>query len=97
MWIWSRTGGLVNAIDLNPNVSIHYWGGIGTAYGGSLLLQGVAHMDDTPETRDFVYENAPPSEQRQDPDRAGRALVVDLYRVSGFVAGFRYNMAEELD
>ena len=95
MWLWSRNGGLARAIDANPNISVHYWGGIGTAYGGALLFQGVAHIDDAQATRDFVYDNSPPSEQRADPNRAGCALVVDLYRASGFVAGIRFNMESD--
>ena len=92
LWIHKRSGGIASAIDANPNVSLHYWGGIGTAYGGALLFQGLAHIDDTEETRRIVYENSPPSEQRSDPNRDGCALIIDLNRVFGFVAGTRYNM-----
>ncbi len=95
MWIHRRSGGIVSAIDTNPNVSLHYWGGIGTAYGGTLLFQGQAHFDDREETRRAVYENSPPSEQRSDPNRDGCALIIDLYRVFGFVAGTRYNMESD--
>jgi hypothetical protein len=91
-WIHSRKGGLMKALATNKNLSLHYWGGIGTAFGGALLFQGLAHVDEDDSTRRQVYEGSPPSEQRSDPERAGAALVVDLCQVSGFLAGTRYNM-----
>ena len=92
LWIHSRQGGLMRALATNNNLSLHYWGGIGTAFGGSLLFQGAAHVDEGESTRRTVYEGSPPSEQRSDPERAGAAVVVDISVVSGFVAGTRYNM-----
>jgi hypothetical protein len=91
-WIHSRNGGLMKALATNKNLSLHYWGGIGTAFGGALLFQGVAHIDEEESTRRSVYEGSPPSEQRSDPQRTGAALVIDVSRVSGFLAGTRYNM-----
>jgi len=91
-WIHSRSGGLMKALASNKNLSLHYWGGIGTAFGGALLFQGVAQVNEEEPTRRRIYEGSPLSEQRSDPDRAGAAVVVDLRRVSGFLAGTRYNM-----
>jgi hypothetical protein len=44
-----------------------------------------------------VYDGCIASEQRSDPNRLGCALVIDLTRVTGFIAGRRYNMVRSPD
>jgi hypothetical protein len=95
LWAHNPTGGLATALRTNPNVSLHFWGGMGTQYGGAVAFQGRAHIALDPETRHQIYEASPTSEQRSDPDRQGSAIVIDLTSVTGFVAGMRYNMSSE--
>jgi len=96
LWLHNRHGGLASAIAANDNISLHYWGGIGTAYGGTLLFQGRAHFDETDDIRRRVYDGSPASEQRSDPEMRGCALIVELESVTGFMAGRRYNMQRTL-
>jgi len=94
LWVHNPAGGLAQGVRANPNLSIHYWGGIGTAFGGALQFQGVATIAKDESIRDAVYGNSPASEQRSDPNRLGICLIVDVVHISGFVAGTRYNMIE---
>ena len=96
LWAHNPAGGLVTAVRANPNVSLHFWGGMGTQYGGAVSFQGVARIDDYAETRRRVYDGSPASEQRSDPERRGCAIVIDLTSVTGFVAGMRYNMSADV-
>jgi hypothetical protein len=96
LWAHNPSGGLVTAVRANPHVSLHYWGGMGTQYGGAVSFQGVARIDDDAETRRRVYDGSPVSEQRSDPERRGCAIVIDVTSVAGFVAGMRYNMSADV-
>jgi hypothetical protein len=96
LWAHNPNGGLVTSIRHNPNVSLHYWGGMGTQYGGALSIQGVAHIEDGLETRRRIYDASPASEQRSDPQRQGCAVVIDVTSATGFVAGMRYNMSSDV-
>jgi hypothetical protein len=96
LWAHNPAGGLVTAVRANPNVSLHYWGGMGTQYGGAVSFQGLARIDDDAETRRRVYEGSPASEQRSDPEQRGCAIVIDVTSVAGFVAGMRYNMSTDV-
>lgn len=91
-WNHNPDGGAIRAIRLNPRLSLHYWGGIGTSYGGALSFQGRATIAVDELVRTRVYDGSPESEQRSDPGRAGCAVIVELDAVSGFLAGTRYNM-----
>ena len=91
-WNHSPRGGLIDAIALNPKLSVHYWGGIGTLYGGAVSFQGTATITQDPSLRTLIYERSPASEQRSDPQRLGCAVVIELTQVSGFMSGLRYNM-----
>jgi hypothetical protein len=95
LWAHNPSGGLATALRANPNVSLHFWGGMGTQYGGAVAFQGHARIALDPETRRLIYEGSPASEQRSDPERLGCAIVIDLTSVTGFVAGMRYNMKSD--
>jgi hypothetical protein len=96
LWAHNPLGGLVKGLRANPNVSLHYWGGMGTQYGGAVSFQGVAHVEDDPETRRLVYDRSPASEQRSDPERKGCCVLIDVTSVAGFVAGMRYHMSSDV-
>jgi hypothetical protein len=96
LWAHNPEGGLATGVRANPNVSLHFWGGMGTQYGGAVAFQGLARIEDDPETRRRIYEGSPASEQRSDPNRRGCAVVIDLTSVTGFVAGMRYNMSSDV-
>jgi hypothetical protein len=95
LWAHNPAGGLATALRANPNVSLHFWGGMGTQYGGAVAFQGRARIAIDPETRRLIYGGSPTSEQRSDPERQGCAIVIDLTSVTGFVAGMRYNMKSD--
>lgn len=91
-WNHDPESSFIRALRANPAVSIHYWGGIGTTFGGALSFAGIATISDDDSVRHKIYYGSPESERRSDPNRAGRAVVVNLERVTGFLAGTRYNM-----
>ena len=95
-WNHNPEGSFIKALGTNPSVSIHYWGGIGNTFGGAMSFTGTAWISGDGAIRDKVYYDSPESEQRSDPYRTGCAVVVDLDRVSGFLAGTRYNMDAQM-
>ncbi|MET0275260.1 MAG: pyridoxamine 5'-phosphate oxidase family protein [Acidimicrobiia bacterium] len=80
IWIRDANGGLVRALPSNPNVSIWY----GDRAGGvTLQFVGRAHVDDTDEVRDRVYDGSVKAERDMDWRKRGVAVVVDVDRVEG--------------
>jgi hypothetical protein len=96
LWVHNPAGGLASAVRTNANVSLHYWGGMGTQYGGALSFQGTARIEEDAEARRRVYEGSPASEQRSDPERKGCCIVIDVTSAAGFVAGWRFNMSSDV-
>jgi len=89
--VWARyeDAGLPSAIQTNPHVSLVYY-----AQGsGNLIFEGRAHIDNSPAVREHVFEHSPVVEQRADPERNGVAIIIDLDKVTGRIAGERVNMA----
>ncbi len=80
--IWHRRpeGGLLDRIVDHPQVSFLY------RHGGDRTMwqfYGRAHVDDSDEARRRVWDGMPEIERLLDPDRKGRAVIVDLDRVTG--------------
>jgi hypothetical protein len=89
--VWARyeDAGLPTAIQKNPRVSIVYY-----AQGsGNLIFEGRAHVETAPSVHDTVFEHSPVVEQRADPERKGVAILIDVDKVTGRLAGQRVNMA----
>jgi hypothetical protein len=82
-WARNATGGTLDAIEHNPHVAFMY------RSQSVPLLQfiGLARITDDPTERDRVFELAHPKERASDPERKGRAVIVDLDEVKG-VLGF---------
>ncbi len=80
--IWHRKpdGGLIDRIVENPRMAFMYRHGIDRV---AWQFYGHAHVDDDREIRDRVYDAMPEIERLLDPDRKGRAIIIDVDRVVG--------------
>ena len=89
--VWARyeDAGLPTAIQKNPQVSVVYY----ARGAGNLIFEGRAHIVSEPAVRDLVFDHSPVVEQRADPERRGVAIIIDVDKVSGRLAGERVNMA----
>jgi hypothetical protein len=80
VWHRSPEGGLLDRIVDHPQMSFMYrHGGDRTAW----QFYGRAHVDDSDETRQRVYDTMPEIERMLDPERKGRAVIIDVDRVTG--------------
>ncbi|MBV8085121.1 MAG: hypothetical protein JO247_09935 [Chloroflexi bacterium] len=89
--VWARyeDAGLPTAVQKNPYVSVVYY-----AKGqGNLIFEGRARIESDPVLRDRIFDNSSVLEQRADPERNGVAIVIDVDKVTGRLAGERLNMA----
>jgi hypothetical protein len=77
-WARQPQGGVVDAIAQNPKIALLYRNPA-TRLGWQFF--GRAHIDDDAEVRRKVYESSPEREQQSDPERKGRAIIVDVDRV----------------
>lgn len=93
IWLRSAEGGIVKALDKNPNLSLLYRD---SKLRTTLIIKGHAHVATDPETRERVYELAPEVEQMHDPGmHNGVALLIDVDRIQGGTSrgGFRMERA----
>ncbi len=80
---WSRTPAtstLVASLPEHPNIMLIY-----SNMGERRFYQfaGTARLDDDPEVDRVVWDNSPELEQQRDPERLGKAIVVELTSVRG--------------
>ncbi len=80
IWVRNPEGGFLKAIAERPKVSLLYLNHSGTP--AFLSFTGQARID--PSANDSVYGNAPKSEQEQDPEKRGAAVIIELDSVDGF-------------
>ena len=80
MWIRSGQGGLAEAIESNPNMSLLYRD---NQTRSSLTFQGQAHIDADEEVRRRVFESSPEVEQNHESWTTGVAVIVDVHQVDG--------------
>jgi hypothetical protein len=82
-WARNAEGGTIDAISDNPHVALMY------RSPSVPLLQfiGRARIVDDPVERTRAFDLAPEKERASDPERKGRAVIVDLDEVKG-VLGF---------
>jgi hypothetical protein len=92
VWARKRDDGLARVIAERPQVSLLYYAadGPGPKY---LSFQGRARVE--PSANDEVYEAMIEGEQRQDPERNGVAVVIDVDSVNGFGADGPFRMERE--
>jgi Pyridoxamine 5'-phosphate oxidase len=83
LWARNADGGTIEAISNNPYVAIMY------RSQSVPLLQfiGRARIVDDPAERHRAFDLAPEKERASDPERKGRAVIIELDEVKG-VLGF---------
>lgn len=82
-WARNAAGGTLDAIEHNPHVALMYR----SQTVPLLQFIGRARITDDPTERDRAFELAHQKERASDPERKGRAVIVDLDEVKG-VLGF---------
>ena len=79
--IWIRdpeSSGFLHRIAANPHVALFYGN---LPERRVIRFQGRAHVDDSLTVRTQVYENSAEPERVRDPERKGKAVIVELDRV----------------
>lgn len=86
--IWARNpeGGLVKAMDRNPNLTLLY-GEFTPQSKAFVTFRGRGHLDASEAVRRKVYDSSPEAERNLDKERKGVALIIDLERVDGIFEG----------
>lgn len=80
IWVRDPAGGLLQRVGTNPNVALMYRN---PAARLAWQFQGRARLVDDPGEARRVYDESPEVERGRDPERLGRAVVVDVDRVRG--------------
>jgi hypothetical protein len=82
--VWGRRpdDGFAQAISTNPRVTLLYYCSDGAPGPKYLYIKGTATVDSS--VRDAVYDAMIEGERKQDPDRKGVAVLVDVESVTGF-------------
>lgn len=94
IWVRNPDGRILSSTKKNPVVALIY-GNFDPASRGFMIFRGRARIDDSPEARKQVYEQAPEGEQNLDKERKGVPLIIDLVSVDGFFGGARLQMKAE--
>ena len=63
--------------------------------GTPAFLSFTGHARIDPSANDSVYGNAPKSEQEQDPEKRGAAVVIELDSVDGFGLSGAFRMERD--
>jgi Pyridoxamine 5'-phosphate oxidase len=79
VWIRKGSGGTLDAIKANPNVAMMYR----SATTPLLQFQGQARIATGETERKTIFENSPEREQKNDPERTGTAVIIELDSVAG--------------
>jgi general stress protein 26 len=92
LWVRSADGELLAAMQRNPKIGFVYSDmSTRTFY----RMYGRGHVETDSAVRDRVFEGMHEFEQRQDPERTGTAVVVDLDRVGGRDESGRFSMERD--
>ena len=80
--VWARNpeGGLSAAIASNPKVTLLYRD---PASRTMVFFYGRARVVDDEATRNAVYDASPEPERNADPEKKGKAVIIDLDLVQG--------------
>jgi len=78
--VWARNpeGGLQSAVGVSPKVSLLYRD---PETRLSWQFLGRARIEDDEAARNVIYDASPEFERKADPDRKGKALVIDVDKV----------------
>ncbi len=82
-WLRIPQGHTLSAIQSNPRVALIYR----SPKVPLLQFHGRARVTNDPQERDRVFNASPEAERKQDPERKGVAIIIDLTRIEG-VLGF---------
>lgn len=80
IWVRASGSGLGVAVQKNPHIAVYYWDNKQRVL---LLFEGRGHIATDEATRTRLYELIPEVEQHQDPERKGRALIIDVKAARG--------------
>ncbi len=78
IWVRNPEGGILAAVPHNPKVALQYQN---LAKRIGWQFHGRARIDDDPAVRTSVYDNSHEFERGLDPERKGKAIIVDVDRV----------------
>ncbi len=90
IWVRHADGGLPQALNGNPNVSLFYNDRRANA---AVTFMGRARIAEDEETRRRVFELCPEVEQTHDTQRHGVAVVIDVTRMQGGAGAGRGNFS----
>src|SRR3989304_6657140 len=88
VWVRNPEGGLPKALAKNLRVTLLYRDP-GPENRAILTFRGVGRIDDSEAARRKVYDSSPAPERNADRAQKGKALIVGLERVDGFMPGAR--------
>jgi hypothetical protein len=89
-WARKADSGLAKAVEDRPSVHLVYFGGPDGPGPRFLSFKGSAHAD--PSQNDAVYAAIVEPERKQDPERNGVAVIVDVESVDGFAPDGMFHM-----
>lgn len=82
IWLRNAEGGTITAIEHNPNVALVYR----SATTPVLNFIGRARITDDAAERERAFSISHERERKADPERKGRAIIIDLDAVGGVIA-----------
>jgi hypothetical protein len=91
IWVRNPEGRILESIANNPAVAMIF-GYFEENDRGFMIFRGRARIDGSDAARKQIYDTAHEFERKQDPDRKGVAVVIDLDSVNGFFGGTRLQM-----
>lgn len=91
IWVRNPEGTILTAIERNPAVSLVF-GYFTPDDRAFMIFAGRARVDESEAVREKVYGNAHEFERSRDPERRGKAVVIDLDSVDGFFGGAALRM-----
>ena len=78
LWARNPEGGMPRAIATNPKIAIFYRN---PEKRVSWQFYGRAHVTEDAAARNRIFDASPEVERNQDPQRAGKAIIVEVDRV----------------
>jgi hypothetical protein len=91
VWVRNPDGGLLKALPQNARITMMYRDP-GPENRAMLVFRGRGRIDESEAARRKVYDSSPEPERNADREEKGKALIVELERVDGFMPGARVMM-----
>ena len=80
IWLRNKEGGMVTALQKNPNVALLYRD---SNTRSTLSIQGVAHVEQDKEICERVWDSIQDVEQKHETRDVGCALIIDVTKIQG--------------